>query len=282
MKFTAGIINSIIDVLLYTSLFTASCAVGLCMATEKLLFVNSIPLITQLHVLIFGSTLLVYNSPRVLKRRSAIGSQPYRFWYRFFFITGLLMTMYGLSWLPVQILIGCIVLGAFSFAYSWPLLPFTNGKRLRDFGWLKILVLAGVWTIATSVLPILSAGKNVSDYPFEILVRFALIFTLCLIFDIRDIQADLQNNIHTLPHKMGERNSYLLINLTLFLFTVLSVLQYLHYPYLGFRLAAALITAGITEVVAYYLRKHPTERGYMGLADGVMLVYAVLVLLPGF
>lgn len=251
------------------------------MATEKLIAGNAVMLFTHLHILVFGSTLLVYNTPRVLKRQALKKGRPYVAWYLSFFVVGLIMTIYGLSWLSVKMLVGCIVLGAFTFAYSWPLLPFANKKSIRDFGWLKILVLASVWTISTSVLPMLTMGKSIQDYPFEILARFAFIFTLCVVFDIRDMQADLLNNIHTLPHRMGIKNSYLLINITLAIFAMLSVIQYMHYPFLGGRLAAALVTAITTWLVVFYLRKHPTERGYMGLADGVMLVYALLVLVPG-
>ena len=190
------------------------------------------------------------------------------------------MTVYGLIWLSPGMMVGCILLGTLTFAYSWPLLPLKNRKRIRDFGWLKIIVLASVWTIATSILPILTESKNIMDYPFEVLVRFAFIFTLCVVFDIRDMQKDLQNNIYTLPHKVGIRNSYLLINITLTLFAVLSIIQYFRYPSLGDRLAGALLTAIITWTVVLYLRKHPSERGYLGLADGVMLVYALLVLIP--
>jgi len=273
------IIARITDLVLYTSLFTACCALGLCMATEKLVTMSAPALFTHLHVLVFGSTLFVYNTPRVFRKNAKKNGRPYFFWYLLFFAVGLVMAGYGLVWLSWQMLLGCIVLGTFTFAYSWPLLPFKNKKRLRDFGWLKIFVLASVWTVSTSVLPILIAGKNIIDYPFEIMVRFAFIFTLCVVFDIRDMQADLKNNIYTLPHKVGLRNSYRLIQLNLLLFAFLSIIQYLHYP-LEKRLAGALATAIITWLVVLYLRKHPSERAYLGLADGVMLVYTVLVLAP--
>jgi 4-hydroxybenzoate polyprenyltransferase len=275
-------VTRFIDLFLYTSLFTACCAMGLCMATEKLVTMSSPPLFSHLHALVFGSTLLVYNVQRVFPKGSAVADKkkanPYYSWHFFFFSSGILMTAYGLFWLSWQMIAGCLILGAFTFAYSWPLLPFINKKRLRDFGWLKILVLACVWTIATSVLPILSDGKNIRDYPFEIMVRLAFIFTLCIVFDIRDMRADLQNNIHTLPYTVGIRNSYRLINVTLLLFALLSIAQYIHYP-LNERLAGALATAIITWIVVLYLRKHPSERAYLGLADGVMLVYALLILI---
>ncbi len=188
------------------------------------------------------------------------------------------MAVSSLFRLPREILIVSIILGIFAFMYSWPLLPFKQKKRLREFGWLKIIVLAGVWTIVTSVLPILYAHKQISDYPFEILIRFLFIFTLCIVFDIRDMHADQADNITTLPNIVGMKNSYHLINITLVLFAALSFVQYLRYP-ITERLIGALLTAVITKIVVDYLKKHPSVKAYLGLADGVMMVYALLVLL---
>lgn len=276
------VIAGILDFLLYTSLFTASCATGLCMATEQL-FASAPPtLFSNLHFLIFGSTLLVYNMPRILRKPFASEKNKpllknYRFWYFVSFGIGVAMAVPVLLSLPLQLLAGCIILGLLAFMYSLPLLPFKDKKRLREFGWLKITVLAGVWTVATSVLPILYYGSHISNYPFEVLLRFVFIFTLCIIFDIRDIRTDLKSNISTLPLKMGLKNSYLLINIALALFLALSTVQYLRHP-APMRLTAALLTAVITKIVVSYLRKHPSDRAYMGLVDGLMLLYTVLVI----
>ncbi len=61
------------------------------------------------------------------------------------------MVVFSVLHLPREILIAAGILSIFTFAYSWPLLPFKNKKRLRDFGWLKITVLASVWTVVTSI-----------------------------------------------------------------------------------------------------------------------------------
>ena len=251
------------------------------MATERLIDLATLPLITHLHVLVFGSTLLVYNAPRIihLPRNKERPANAYRNWHLFFFCTGGAMAIFGLYFMPLNIIITAILLSLFAFAYFLPILPFKNRKRLRDFGWLKIFVLAGVWTIATSVLPILYFQKSVVDYPFEILLRLSFIFTLCVVFDIRDMQIDLEHNIYTLPHKVGLQNSYRLINITLLLFVGLGVIQYIRFP-VGERLAGVIITAMVTRLVADYLKKYPSERGYLVLADGLMLLYAILILIP--
>jgi 4-hydroxybenzoate polyprenyltransferase len=259
---------------------------SLCMATERLITNTIPPIFNRLHFLVLGSSLVVYNVHRIFSRpyhatRASNVKDKYRPWYFIFFAIGLVLSVIGLVGLQWKMLVGCAVLGLFAFMYSLPLLPFKNKKRLREFGWLKILVLAGVWTIVTSILPFLYLGKNVTDYPFEIVLRFVFIFTLCIVFDIRDMKKDLENNIYTLPQKVGLSNSYRLINGTLILFCALSIFQYTRYPDAE-RLIGALLTAVITRLIIFYLKKNPTDRAYLGLADGVMLLYAFLVTSPKF
>lgn len=253
---------------------------GLCMATERLIIGHSPPFFNSLHLLVFGSTLLIYNTPRIVRipKAELSGDRPDPIWYYVFFFTGLVMALFALYSQRWQLQVASVFLSVFAFAYFLPVLPFKTRKRLRDFGWLKIIVLAGVWTMATSLLPMLYWQKNISDYPFEILVRLVFIFTLCVIFDIRDIRVDISNNISTLPNKVGLRNSYLLINVTLVLFVLLSIAQYIRYPLPG-RLAGALLTAMATRFIVTYLRRYPTERAYFILADGVMVFYSFLLLL---
>lgn len=247
------------------------------MATERLITYVPPQLVNRLHILVFGSTLLVYNTPRIINKPRFSKRPGFRKWHYIFFIAGIILTAIGLYRQSTQLQLSSVLLGIFAFAYYLPVLPFARQKRLRDFGWLKITVLAGVWTIATSVLPMLYWQKNISNYPFEILVRLVFIFTLCVIFDIRDMRADMVSNINTLPHKVGIRNSYRLINAALILFAILSVFQFFRY-HIPARFVSALLTAITTWLVVRYLQKHPSERGYLLLADGVMLFYAMLVL----
>ena len=275
-------LRKLLDFILLTSLYTACCATGLCMATEQLVTGKPPAVLNYLHLLVFGSTLLVYNLHHALRKQyvksyglASISNSP-RTWYVLFSITGLIMAGAGIILLPWPIRLACLVLALLSFGYSFPLLP--AKKKLRDFGLVKITDLTVVWTIVTAVLPILFCNKNLADYPFEILLRFSFIFTLCMIFDLRDMRDDAANNISTLPNKLGFRNSYRLIDVTLLVFAGLSFVQYMRYPVLP-HLAGAMITATITRIVAGYLKQHPSARAYLLLADGLMLVYALCVLL---
>ncbi|MDI9320501.1 MAG: hypothetical protein QM530_08530 [Phycisphaerales bacterium] len=73
---------------------------------------------------------------------------------------------------------------------------------MKDIGCLKIVLLASVWTSVTAVLPVLFWRASVLQFPFELLIRFAFLLVLCLVFDIRDMEVDLKAGIYTLPNKI--------------------------------------------------------------------------------
>lgn len=277
------IVNTLVEWILYTSFFAAWCAVGLCMATERLLISVIPPLFTSLHVFVFGATLLVYNTHHIIKKSSAklsdiyIWTQHYKFWHYMLCIVGLLMCITSLFWLSWKIWVGCMVLGLLSFAYSIPMLPFKNKKRIRDFGWIKITVLTSVWTIVTSILPMLYWDKPIMNYPYEILMRFIFMFTLCVAFDIRDMQTDIEADIYTLPNLIGLKNSYRLIDTAIVVFALLCIIQYFRYPVRP-RLIADLLAAFLTKLAIEYSKRYPSDKVYLGIIDGMMLLYALLIL----
>lgn len=254
------------------------------MATEKLLIDRVPPLITPLHILVFCSTLLVYNVHYVIKKSSPevsdrfAWSQHYKFYHYLLITTGMVGCIYSVFVLPYKILLGCVVLGILSFAYSLPLLPFKNKKRLKDFGRVKILVLTLVWTIVTSVLPILNMGMSIADFPYEILIRFVFMFTLCIAFDIRDMQTDKGADIYTLPNIIGLKNSYRLMDAFMVLFVVFCCIQFVRYRH-EWRLVAEVITIICTKAAIEYTRRYPSDKAYLGLVDGMMLLLSALILI---
>lgn len=271
---------SIIDWVLFTSLFAAACAVGLCMATEKLLLTETPDVNTPLHHLLFGSTLLVYNAHFLMHIKTDVAAKGYirsfRFWHWLFIIVGLLQLLFAIIFLPNIIIQWCGLLGVLAFMYSFPALPFLKKHRIKDYGWFKIIILVTVWTVATCILPILYHHYSVSHYPFEVLIRVFLLLALCVLFDVRDMQSDAMVHIKTIPNTIGASKSFMLVNISLGCFLFCSIIQFMRYPFTA-RLLAEITVAVVAWVVVKYVQKNPVDRVYLGLVDGVMMVYAVLV-----
>lgn len=85
------------------------------------------------------------------------------------------------------------------------IIPFLGGfqQSLRGVSYLKIFIVAGVWSGVTSIIPVLSGDYMVtSDLILIFAQRMLFILALILPFEIRDMQLDFKD-ISTLPQKIG-------------------------------------------------------------------------------
>jgi len=239
--------------------------------------------LSPLHLFIIGCTLMVYNVHYLIKKSSIVISDQYawvqknKFFNYIFLILGICLALYYSFQLPASVWQACLLLSVFSFAYSLPILPFKNKHRLKDFGWLKIFLLTGIWTVVTAVLPIIYGQQYINAYPFEIVMRFVFMFILCLAFDIRDMQVDFEAGIFTLPNKIGLTNTYALITALIILFICFSLVQYFRFGFLD-RLLMNTFSALVTLWAVHYVRKYPSDKNYLLLIDGQMLLNALMIL----
>ena len=103
-------------------------------------------------------------------------------------------------------------------------------------------------------------------------------FILCLLFDMRDIEIDSNEKIHTLAVVLGRNRSYSLAYFSLILFIGLSVAQYQYFPQSAF-LPAMLLSAVATFITIRITKKSNSDFVYLAGIDGMMLLQAALVYL---
>lgn len=104
--------------------------------------------------------------------------------------------------------------------------PFLSGlqKNLRQISYLKVIVVALVWTGFTVAVPLFDAKFEFSLLiAFYAIQRFLIVVTLILPFDIRDVKYDAIS-LQTIPKKIGVEKTRKL-GLVLMLFAL--VLEYL-------------------------------------------------------
>lgn len=263
--------------LLHTSIYTALCALALCMGAERIMLHQAPLLFSPLHSLIVGSTLLEYNVHHLFNRRhDGPDWSPHAIWWHWVVAAiGAILCLYALPHLSVAVLVGCALLGLLAFAYSTPLLPFRFKARLRDYGLVKIHVLTGVWVMVGTVLPALYWNIPLSQYWMELIIRSLLIFPLCIAFDIRDAEADRIRGIHTLPNTLGIEAAYRAVDLTLLAYFAWAVARCI-YRY-SYEQLVVYAVSGIAAWGAIRLSKYkPTPFVYLVLVDGVMLLYGTL------
>ncbi|WP_333780786.1 hypothetical protein [Tenacibaculum pacificus] len=129
----------------------------------------------------------------------------------------LLMCFYA-SKLSTQTLLFFSPFGLLTFLYA---VPFLSGfqKNLRSISYLKIVIVALVWTGATVFLPIFDIDGQFTNQLYLIgIQRFLLVVVLILPFDIRDVKYDAVS-LQTIPKKIGIKKTkklgYILLSLCL-------------------------------------------------------------------
>ncbi|MEO6831826.1 MAG: hypothetical protein ABI169_06470 [Chitinophagaceae bacterium] len=266
---------SIFKYLIHTSLFTAACAVAMCMGAERLMLGHLPPFLSPLHYLIIGSTLVEYNVHHLFNVKQPLNHRFANWPHWLMTAVGAVLCVLTFPWHQPKVLLAFGVLGLLSFAYSTPLLPFKYKKRLKDYGLIKIHLLTLVWVLVTTWLPALYWKQPIGHYWVEMVLRFSFIFPLCIAFDIRDVKADRSIDIYTLPNTIGVANAYRACDVTLFAFLVLGTIQSVRKdnPMVFWW---CFITAVFAAFSIHLSRKWPHPYAYLFLVDGAMLVYGVL------
>lgn len=119
----------------------------------------------------------------------------------FSFFCFLAMCFYG-SQISITTLLFIVPFALLTLLYA---IPFLSGfaKNLRQVSYLKIIVVAIVWSGFTVLIPILDADKEISFNAFLLLLqRFLIVVVLILPFDIRDVKYDAIS-LQTIPKKIG-------------------------------------------------------------------------------
>jgi hypothetical protein len=80
------------------------------------------------------------------------------------------------------------------------------------------------------------------------------------------------------PGIIGVKRSYQVIDFSLMLFMAFSIIQYIRYP-VPSRLMAEAVTVIVTKTIMIYTKKNASDRVYLGMVDGVMLFYSLLILI---
>ena len=195
------LILKISDFLLSTYLFIASAAA--CLVLETTILLTGKLQFTATSMLVFFSTILIYNFHRV----SALFSD------RFFslpafldrskkiplsikIMTGIALAgiLISVTFVNIKTMFIILPLALLTFAYSVPLMKVKGEiKRLRELFLVKITTLAFVWSIATVTLPMVDSGINaLSESAIAIFTeRFLFMFAICVPFEIRDLDQEI-------------------------------------------------------------------------------------------
>lgn len=275
-------IKKLFEFILFSSIFIACCAVGFCIETNILL---GLPLNSfSFYGFVFGATLLQYNLHYSTKKIAVKNSERLQWSQRnkkvhfYLLIIGGLLILFSFFSFHLKHFVILACLGAISFLYSFPFLPVGKKRRIKDYGFLKIVTLSLLWTLVTVWFPVNTMPVDNTLFLLVFVKRFLFMFILCLLFDLRDIEIDRNEKINTLPVMLGKRQSYNLSYALLILFLILSLVKYFYVSQLPF-LMAMIISSIFTLLIIERTKKTNSDFIYLAGIDGMMLLQAALIYL---
>ncbi|NJN33941.1 MAG: UbiA family prenyltransferase [Saprospiraceae bacterium] len=144
-------------------------------------------------------------------------------------------------------------IGTVSLLY---ILPIFKGRRLRDFSYLKIILISLTWASVVVWIPTAAVGRGFSV--IEVLLfleKMAFIFAITLPFDIRDSTSDAAAGVKTIPLSIGvektKKIGFYAITLSLsiiFILTYFGVYSVFHY-----------FAIAVTLILSYFLIEKTDE-----------------------
>ncbi|NRB51765.1 MAG: UbiA family prenyltransferase [Saprospiraceae bacterium] len=274
-----------IDLIFYSNLWIALAALAMALQTQLFLFgrVQYTPYLPFL----FCGTLFLYAIHRIVGLQKAKPFQgkgrykviaTFKSHIQFYAGVSALVGAYFFFQLEFYFQLSLFAPALLSLAYVIPL--FRGKKRLRDFHFIKIFLIALVWSWLTVVMPALYYRLELQLCTILMfLERVCFVFAITLPFDIRDLEIDRFNKVKTIPFRLGIKRSkaIALVSLTMALFFAwlnyytmgISLMQWLAYGLSGLA-TAVLILKSSTSQHDYF---------YTGLMDGTMILQAGLVFL---
>jgi 4-hydroxybenzoate polyprenyltransferase len=177
----------------------------------------------------FGFTYFTYNIQRLIKFRSKLANQS-NLGYRLQWVIKHLKPLVVTSLIFGALGIICayflnefcwyllVPMGFLTVFYVIPLTPFSGkGTTLRQLPFLKIFVIAFVWSIVIIVIPFTEISVDINL--FSVLQKipwlsfsavFCFVVAITIPFDIRDMEFDRKDQIQTIPTSLGLKKSVLI------------------------------------------------------------------------
>lgn len=278
-----------IDLLLFSNIFIALCAVAQGLVSYQLLGVQ--PDIYVLGLL-FSSTLALYNFSVVLskpKNPESSTSARVRWIFSHYRLMITISIIAVFSIIPLSLFLSTsskillFTLAIISIGYSLPLFSIHDKKfGLRNIPGIKLFLIASVWALSCVLLPILEMEKNqtiavtLNDTILLIAKRFLFIAAITVPFDIRDIYQDKFYDLKTIPVLFGEKWSLLICQGFLGAYLILLVLFTKQFDANFFGLSLTIILSGW---LIFRSKWKKNEYYYLFFLDGTLILQYLMLLL---
>ena len=164
--------------------------------------------------------------------------------------------------------------GAIAFAYVLPFMA--QGKRLRDIGWIKILLIGWSWGWLTAFIPAYYFANMTLLISIVIgIERMLFIVAITIPFEIRDINIDQSVGLTTMPVRFGMKETFKIGNAICGLIIILSAILAYYFHDTAYFVAMTMIVI-MTVLLIRKSVQIKNDYFFSGLIDGTMIIVLVL------
>ncbi len=277
-------LNSFFHFIIFNNIWIALCAV--CSMHITRLFLGIPYKINALDFFIFFSAFSEYNLHEYFWKNHDSLQQGIRKFIsgkvaselRYAIICGFAGTMVSLVFLDEKIIPLASICSAFTLMYSLPLIKWNNTLvRLREFPFIKMLVVAFVWTVVTVLFPVIEMPRQIPVVETAIIFcrRFLFIYALIIPFEINGLKSG---------KAAGEILKMKITGIAVLV--VFCVLAFMQEKYLAFNIAnrqnifvPLILSAGISAILIAYYSSNSSRWYNKFLVDGMMILQLILLLL---
>lgn len=269
----------VFDLLLFSSVFIAGCAV---------LMIYQVNELFRLHYVhqpylwfVFFSTICSYNfhwylTPDIVsENRRTLWTQKHKHLHLLLIVVSFIWAfLFFLPLIPYWPWIGISVV--LTFLYSAPKLPFRLAHYLRKIAVGKTIFLALVWMYVTSILPLILSEVTWNGSHISFCIgRFFFIYAICIMFDFRDREQDKRDGIKSMITYFNEAGINIIFYCSIAVYLISTILFYYH----GFSINLVLILllpAFIVTGLYGYAKRNFSDYLYYFILDGMMAFSALL------
>ncbi len=276
---------------IFGNIFVAVCAYF--QSLQILYFTKKLSLVNPASLFVFFATLLIYNYRKLffatkelsppLNERSAwvINNKQTLAFICMAAICGVFILMFSFSFKSFLFLVPLFII---SVLYATPFSKKSeSNKRLRHLPFLKIFLVAGVWSATVVLFPIMEYDFQEllsTKVIFSFSMRFLFLFAITIPFDIRDMELDRKNGIKTFPVVYGVKGSVQLSVGVLLLFIIFQLLS-LHYAEFNtLPMAVGYIFSALSAMAFVVLSRDKRSEYFVSFwIEGLMLFQFICLLL---
>ncbi len=273
------------DVAAHGSVFVALCAVAMVQTTYLIL--NMPMSVDAVTLFVFFATLGTYNLQRLVyqrryRSRAVFSGQDWVVRHPF---VVLMFTIIGVSGAAIyffhlsayaKVVVSILVLLA--VVYVFPVVPFRLKRvSLRNLWPWKTLLLAGVWAVATVILPFAQQYLvDASARGWAFVERFLFFTMLTIAFDYRDRHWDAGEQVFPLPIHWDDAYIRYAMMVIGALAMIVSVVHYVFISHQALFAAAFGTSIMVSLLVLRRLKPNTSSYYYYFVVDGLMLMQWLL------